>query len=373
MSHTDVHARTEARLRKNGLNYNTPTSNKESVGAVATPPEGRSNDGDDKKFCTGSVEVIGVHQGFAVGTYNNKDGSGGLFITDGSSCFHIDAKRTIHIQTGTTAIDGAGAGGLQLISDWVMQKSGKYRLEVGPNDDENEVKGKKESKSPAYSIQIWGDADIVSTGGELRLGGDSVLINAKEQVKITAGSQILMNSNDGGGKIDILGGEVKTVAKIAAFDLTSTFYVDGAEEVTFNQKYKVDPVSGQATINTPGASQATNSIGSKSTITLGTYKHTSTGNFQITANKFLSTTLLGTLESSTGPMVKLSTSQFEGVFTGSPQVNSRTKDAYSLTVGGTIGTSYILNAMDVNIISLGTITGTSVANTSFIGSLILLN
>lgn len=350
--------------------HNQPTNNANTA-PVSTPTDGRLPL-DKDKFCTGKVEVIGVHQGYAIGTYNNKDGSGGLFITDGSSCFHVDEKRTIHIQTGSTAIDGAGAGGLQLLSEWVIQKAKKYRMEVGPVDQENTVSGKEEKKVPAYSIYVYGDADIVAEG-DLRLAGDNILLNAKEQVKIVGGSQILMNCNDGGGKIDMIANEVKTVAKTARFDLTNSFYVDGAEEVTFNQKYKVDPITQAFSINTPGAAQASNSIGSKSDIVLGSYKVTTPGNYQIQANKFLTTTILGTLELSSGPVVKSTTSQFDGTFVGIPQINSRGKNAYNLSVGGTVGTSYVVEAMDVNILSLGTITGTATANINFIGSLILLN
>jgi hypothetical protein len=357
-------------------NYKQSSSNFNSVKKIADPINGRSNSKDELKFCTGEVQVIGVHLGFLIGTYSNKDGSGGLFISNGSSCFHVDENRNVHIKTGKSADDGANGGNLVLGSDdFIQTVRGGYAIEISGTDDKTTASkdGKKQEKEPAYSIKIYGDANIVTTGGDLKLSGDNVLINAKEQVKITAGSQILATSGDGSGKIDLTGGEVKTTAKFAKFDLTGSFTVNGPEEIAFNQKLAVDPIEGSVKINTPGATTAVNTMGSKSTVMIGPEKISSTGNLQLQGYKVLTQSIGGLDRTSLGPFSEFSLSQYEGTFVGSPRENSRALNAYDLYVGGTIGTSYSLTAMDVNLDSLGTISGRSVSIVDFIGTLILLN
>lgn len=354
--------------------FNQPTSNPELLGKQATPTDGKL-DPINGKFCTGKIQTIGVHQGFVLGTYDNKDGSGGLFITDGSSCFHIDENRNIHIQTGKSAVDGANGGNLVLTSDEVIQLCDAYDLEVGGKDDENEPdpSGKGESTEPAYSIKVYGNANIVATGGDLQLGGDNVLITAKEQVKIDGGQQVLIDANKGGGKITNLCGEHKIVAKNVVNELTASFYINGPEEITFNQKVAFDPVSGKVQINTPGASISSNATGSQSTVILGTNKVTSVGNTQTESYKTIQRSFGGTADTTLGPSSKFVLAQEQIVAVGIPRENSRGFSAYELTVGGSIGTSYSARTMDYNIASAATITGYSIGLTDFIGSVILLN
>jgi hypothetical protein len=354
-------------------NYNQPSN--VTPGAISEPTDGRGTV-ENLKFCTGDIQIIGVHQDFILGTYGNKDGSGGLFITNGSSCFHIDENRNIHIKTGKSAEDGASGGNLLLRSDDFMQTvEGGYALEISGTDDKTTASsdGSKLEKEPAYSITVYGDANIVSTGGDLKLAGDNILLNAKEQVKIQAGNQILATSGDGSGRIDFLGGEVKTTAKFAKFDLTGTFTVDGAEEIALNQKLAVDPISGAVKINTPGAATAVNSMGTKSSVIIGPEKITSLGNLQLEGYKVISQSVGGVGTVTTGPIAEYSLSQYYGTFVGTPREGSLSLNAYDLYTGGSIGTSYKLTGMDVNLDSLGTITGRSVSIVDFIGTLILLN
>ena len=83
--------------------------------------------------------------------------------------------------------------------------------------------------------------------------------------------------------------------------------------------------------------------------------------------------LFGDAKLSLGPFVDYTIGQYEGKFVGIPTANSRSTNAYELLTGGTIGTSYRLASMDTNMFSLGTITGTTVGVTDFIGVVILLN
>ena len=356
-------------------NYKQPTNAADYLGKISEPTDGRGTP-YNLKFCTGDIQVIGVHLGFLIGTYENKDGSGGLFITNGSSCFHVDQNRNIHIKTGKSAEDGAKGGNIQLRSDdFIQTVTGGYALEISGTDDKTTASkdGKKQEKEPAYSVVVYGNVDIVSKGGDLKLAGDNILLNAKEQVKIQAGSQILATAGDGSGKIDLLAGEVKTTAKFAKFDLTGAFTVDGAEEIALNQKLAVDPISGGVKINTPGAATAVNSMGSKSSVIIGPEKITSLGNLQLEGYKVISQSIGGIGNLTLGPIAEYTLSQYYGTFVGTPRENSISLNAYDLYTGGTIGTSYKLTGMDVNLDSLGTITGRAVSIVDFIGTLILLN
>lgn len=356
-------------------NYKQTTNNPSFIGKISDPTDGRGTP-ENLKFCTGDVQIIGVHLDFIIGTYSNKDGSGGLFMTNGSSCFHIDQNRNLHLKTGKSAEDGVNGGNLVFASDDFIQRvRGSYAIEIDGTDDKTTASkdGKKQESEPAYSIMIYGDANIVTKGGDLKLGGDNILINAKEQVKIVAGSQILATSGDGSGRIDFAGGEVTTTAKFSKFELSGSFYVNGPEEITFNQKLSFDPITNNVKINSLGAVSAVNSVGGKNTVMIGNEKISTSGNLQIQGYKVLTQSIGGLDRNSLGPFSEYSLAQYEGSFVGTPRENSRTLNAYDLFVGGTIGTSYKLTGMDVNMDSLGTITGRSVSLVDFIGTLILLN
>lgn len=354
--------------------HNQPTSNPNNLGASAStePQNGRGVTFTDKTFCTGKVEVIGVHLGYMLGTYSNKDGSGGLFITDGSSCFHIDQNKNIHLQTGKTAIDGTNGGNLILGGDMVMVDGGRYLGVFTGADNESTIEGSTEKTEPAYSLKVYGDISIVAHG-DIHMKGDNVTIEAGDQLNLK-GNQVITNAADGGGKINMLSSEFTVTGKSFKCDLTTAFYVNGPEEITFNQKIKADPVSGSVNINSPGATIASNTIGSKNDVVTGNYRHiNTTGNTQIEAYKTLFRDFAGTANTSLGPFVQYSIGQFDGEFVGTPRENSQSISAYQLKVGGSIGTSYKLQAGDVNMDTPGTITGRSISFVDFIGSLILLN
>lgn len=354
--------------------HNQPTSNAANLGAAAgaTPTEDTSVSFTDKSFCTGKIEVIGVHLGYILGTYANKDGSGGLFMTDGTSCFHIDENKNIHLQTGKTVNDGANGGNMVLRADMLMDKFENYVGVFSGVDDESSTEGSSETTKPAYSLVVYGNMDIVAHG-EAKIKADNILVDAEDQLKLKA-NQIILQAADGGGKINLLSSEVTTTSKSVKYDLTTAFYVDGPEEITFNQKIKSDPVSGSVNVNSAGASVATNTIGYMNNVVTGNFKHLNiTGNTQLEAYKLLYRDLGGTCTTSLGPFVQYGLGQFDGEFVGTPRENSRTISAYELKVGGAIGASYKLLAGDVNMDTPGTITGRSVSFVDFIGSLILLN
>lgn len=356
---------------------NQPGSDPSLIGKNAStqPTDGRDNTSDELKFCTGDVDVIGVHLGYAIGTYSNKDGSGGLFITDGSSSFWIDENRSIHIQTGKTALDGGTGGGLIMRSDNVYQKTGSYKLEVQGNDDEADASsdGKGEENNPAYSVHVYGNAAITANG-DLSLAADNILIDAKEQLKLKSGGQTQITAGDGGGKLDVVTNEFKVTSKFAKYDLTGSFYVDGPEEITFNQKIKFDPLADNSiSINTIGSKIATNSIGGKNNVMLGNVMESTLGNVQVSAYKWLNESISGTASINLGPMIDYGLSTYEGTFIGTPRENSRSLSAYEIYTGGTIGTSFNLIANDINLTSLGTLTGTTLSVTDFIAPAILLN
>ena len=358
-------------------NYNQPTSSPSNIGAnaFAVPIDGRRSAEDELlSLASKDIQIIGVHLGYVIGTFSNKDGSGGLFITDGSSTFNIDENRTIHVQTGKTALDGATGGGLQTRSDWFHTKTGEMTIEVEGNDDEStqNTSGIEET-NPAFSLKVYGDISIQAVGGDIAIGGKNIKINAEDQIELNAGSQLLANVADGSGKVDFIAGEFTTKSKFAKFDLSGSFYVDGPSEVTFNQKLSVDPISGSVKIKQPSSSTATNSVGNVSQVIGGSYFMTSPFNSQFDVNKFLVRNNQGSSHISLGPDYHYSLSQMEIEAVGTPRENSRSLNAYSLKIGGSIGTSYKLDAGAIEENSVGTIFSTAVSIISKIGITILLN
>lgn len=357
--------------------YNQPTSTPSSIGAnaQATPIDGRTSVSNDLlKLATKDIQIIGVHLGYIIGTFQNKDGSGGLFITDGSSTFNIDENRTIHIQTGKTAIDGGTGGGIQFRSDWINTKTGQMTLEIEGNDDEStQDSSGVEKTNPAFSLKVYGDVSIQSVGGDVAVGGKNIKFNAEDQIELTAGSQLLVNVADGSGKIDFIAGEVNTKSKFATFDLSGSFYVNGPPEITFNQKVSVDPISGSVKLTPVSATRSTNTVGNINDVIVGSYSVSTLFNYQIDSNKFLSRDVQGSSILSLGPMDRYTLAQVSEEAVGTPRENSRDIFAYKLNVGGSIGTSYVLNAGAVRIDSVGSVDTRAVAQISSIGTVILLN
>lgn len=358
-------------------NYNQPTSSPSAIGANASavPLGGRTSAEDDLlKLASKDIQIIGVHLGYIIGTFENKDGSGGLFITDGSSTFNIDENRTIHIQTGKTAIDGATGGGLQTRSDWINTKTGVMTIEVEGNDDESTQDSfGTEKTNPAFSLKVYGDISVQSVGGDIAIGGKNVKINAEDQIELTAGSQLLVNVSDGSGKIDFVTGEFNTKGKFANFDLSGSFYVNGPSEVTFNQKISVDPISGDVKLKPVSASRSTNSLGNVTDFIVGAYSVSTLFNYQIDNNKFLIRDRQGLSSISLGPSSFYSLAQTTMEAVGAPRENSRDLHAYSLKIGGSIGNSYKLDAGAIEENSVGTVFSTAVSYISKIGIRILLN
>jgi len=352
--------------------HNRATSAKDTA-PISEPTDGRIDIA--KKFCTGKVDIMGQHLGYLIGAYSNKDGSGGLFITDGTSAFHIDSLNNIHIKTGATDADGPGGGKLQLGAERLLAEFSEYALEVGPVDDKSspDKTGTKEEKVSAYSIQVYGNADINCTDGDLKLGGKNILLDAKDVVKITAGTQVQIEAGDGGGRIDMIANELNSNTSSTTFNQTGAFYIEGAEEIIFNQKVKVDPTQEKISVVTPGSSLVANSIGGSTSMFLGNNKVTSVGNTQTEAYKFLTTSIGGDAQVSVGPLSSSTVAQLSMVAVGSPTPTSRDTFAFGIVSGGSVGTSFGVTGMDVNLASAGTITSYATSIVDNIGSVILLN
>lgn len=359
-------------------NYNQPTNFPEYLGANASavPSDGRTTVEEDSiLFCTKDIQIIGVHLGYHFGTYSNKDGSGGLFITDGQSTFNIDENKTIHLQTGKSAIDGATGGGLQLRSDWIHSKTDKMILEVSGNDDESTQDSKgSEQKNPAFSLKVYGDIKVTSVGGDLEIGAKNILISAGDQLRLEAGTQIISEVSKGNGRIDFFAGEVKTRSKFANFDLTGgTFYVTGPSEITFNQTVNMDPITNKVGLCSTASTRATTSNGNITEVVTGQHVSTTLGTNQFEAAFNLYRNLQGRSNISLGPDQTYSLSQIEFEAVGTPRENSRGLNAFALKVGGSIGSSYQLDAGAINESTPGTKTSVSTSFTSLIGITIQLN
>ena len=355
-------------------NYNPPS--RASGSGPSEPTNGRTGENDNPgKLFNNKRECIGVHLGWDVSKYNNKDGSHGLYITDGITAIHCDATRTIHIKTGKDSNGAPDDGGIKLRSEQFWNKTGRYRVEVGTKEDidaDTSADGKTKETNPSYSVQVYGDVDIVSEGGDINLRGKNILLNAEEEIRMEA-TQVITNLDDGGGVFKVQGAKLEFKGANALFDMTGSFYVDGPSEIDFNQTIKTN-LEGAIEVGTPGNANTTRTFGDKQNTSFGGVSTVTLGKVQDLATKRIDFGAEGIGRLSSGSTEDFGIGRAKISYVGAPFPNMPGTSAYEMKIGGTIGTSYNLTAGAAQITApVGTVDSDASVWVSSIAALVLLN
>jgi len=342
----------------------------------AEPTNGRTGEGENpNKLFNNRRECYGVHLGWDISAYNNKDGSHGLYITDGVTAIHCDSTRTIHIKTGKDSNGAPDDGGIKLRSEQFWNETDRYRVVVGTKDDleaKTSADGKSKETNPAYSLQVYGDIDIVAEGGDINLRGKNILLNAEEEIRMEA-TQVIANLDNGGGVFKVQAAKLEYKGANALFNMTGAFYVDGPSEIDFNQTIKGN-LDGSVSVGNSGNTFSTNNFGSQEHTNFGGESHITLGIIQNLSSKRIDFGSEGIGRLSSGSTEDFGFGRAKLSYVGAPFPNMPGTSAYELSVGGTIGTSYDLNASAVQIsATVGTTDIDSSVWTSSTGTLVLLN
>lgn len=353
-------------------NYTPSTGKQAPSPAVPTTTSTSPNPG---KLFNSRREAFGLHLGWDISAYNNKDGSHGLYISDGITSIHCDATRTIHIKTGKDSNGAPDDGGIKLRSEQYWNETDRYRVVVGTKEDleaDTSADGKSKETNPSYSVQVYGDVDIVSEGGDISLRGKNILLNAEEEIRMEA-TQVIANLDDGGGVFKVQGAKLEFKGANALFDMTGSFYVDGPSEIDFNQTIKTN-LDGSVAVGTPGNTLSTQSFGSQEHTCFGDESHVSLGIVQNLSSKRIDFGSEGVGRLSVGSTEDFGFGRAKISYVGAPFPNMPGTSAYEMKIGGTIGTSYNLLAGAAQTTApVGTVDSDAAVWVSSTAALVLLN
>lgn len=293
-----------------------------------TPPENGA--GPDK--CT----VIFKEKGWTMATYENTtDGSDGFILSNGQTAFHFDSNGNMILATGKP-LGGCGGKAI-IIANESQQKYRSYALEVTGNDDQTEEtlnsSGNTEvSKVPAYSICVYGDVAIEAVGGDIGLKGDNITLNAASTLTLKSGENILLQSGEGGGNLNINSGNVNLEAVNFKKKVSGGEYSEGAGEFKVEQNKK-----GAVTeLSTPGSlNQIVN--GNYTLGVTGDYAINTGGSFAISSKKNYFITALGNADEKIDGKKKISVS-------GNSTIPIKQQESFVIEAGSSGKTSFKLDA-----------------------------
>lgn len=283
-------------------------------------------------------------------SYEEKDGATGFAMTNGKCAIHIDSTNNMIFSAGEPGQAGCG-GKLVMNTGDTIQKTTAIAVEVTGKAN-NKTKGSKDGEKgketddveePAYSLKVYGDVLVESVGGDLKLKGDNILLNASNTLNLRSGKDINIQAGENGGKINFSAGEVKIESAFLRKKISGGEYTEGAGEVGTTQ-FK------------PGSNTTIESVGSLRHVIAGNYEigipkgefrvgalytHlNSTLDFAIDATKDLSIRATGkskyeVLGVTTEKQVK--TSNFQMIIGPTPQGASKELPAFKINSGGAIG------------------------------------
>lgn len=257
--------------------------------------------------------------------YAYKDGSEGFAITNGKCALHVDNNNNFIISAGSPGQSGSGGKFVVNAGDYI-QKGTSFAMEItgkANNSTKNQgADGNIEDKEePAYSLKVYGDIWIESVGGEVKIKGDNVQINANNTLNLTSGKDITLQAGGEGGTINLNGGSVNINAGFLKKKITNGEYTEGTAEVRTEQ-YK------------PGSSIITESVGNVKYQVNGDYEIGTTGDFRVgvTKNYNVSVGLDSAFQTKNQSTLVLGQSKLEvqGI---SKTKGTTQKETYNLTVG----------------------------------------
>ena len=236
-----------------------------------TPPQGdqSKNPENNQTFIPEDAKytVIGIHNGWYQFVWEGPNGEpGGYVVTNGQSSMFFDETGNMVMSTGVPGDSGCGGkfivngtDELHSVSRLAVEARGTTET---PKGEKNKTTGKTNpnevERDAAISLYASGDTAIESTGGEVGIKGDNIIINAVKTLTLKAGEAINIESGDGSGKVNIHTGD---------YNINAAFL---NEKITGGKHQDIDGTSVTNQI-LPGAQQATNSMGTINHKILGNY------------------------------------------------------------------------------------------------------
>ena len=237
-------------------------------GGAAEPTSGRKEDElSTKQFCSSKPTVHWVSNGWTCMDWEGADGQpGGYVVTNGQSAMFFDETGNMTFSTGVPGQSGCGGKLVFNSADQIHNANGTITVQAkGPKEstraaDDRGSRGESTKEDHAYSVYAEGKVAIEAQGDSCDLKGDNITINALKTLTLKAGEAVNIEVGDGNGKMSIWCGDYNLDTSFNNKTIGSADYVDGAGEKTYNTTQ-------------PGATEATNSV--------GTINHSITGNYNL--------------------------------------------------------------------------------------------
>ena len=168
----------------------------QDIGAFI-PPELQGFGGSSSEDESGKSKVAAVsnlnHTILANGEVTVTDGSdpdtGDSYysiVTSSGGAFHLDTDGSVILVAGKNPSNDPKTGRIDLIAQGAgVQKYGEF-LAIEVNNDNEALAAENPSiKGAAFSLVVYGNVEIESRGGDVKLGGKNVAITASNSIELT--------------------------------------------------------------------------------------------------------------------------------------------------------------------------------------------
>lgn len=238
MSHTDLHAKTEARAYSSSAKpaKTYPTN----VAKPTTPDETQELKGGPR-FCTafkGALTRSEIYERMY------PDGITGTLRIDGPAgnggFIALQSTGAIQIVTGEKNVEkGAGSGKLCIHSHGQQQKhEQRSDIEYSAGEDKDDQ---------ALNVIAYGDVVEEAVGSERHIKAQKIIITADEELFLIGKSQVFIQAgNAGGGTISMVAGSIEQVtnnSKEVILGQKMTFGVSEETTVQFDPRASINAIS----------------------------------------------------------------------------------------------------------------------------------
>ena len=242
MSHTDIHAKTEAKAYSSSGAKAAKTYPKD-VAKPTTPDETQTTE-NNVKYRTvwkGSLTRSEIYErAYPDGTTNalRIDGP-----ADNGGFMTFKSDGAIVLRTGKKSKEvGASSGSLNIHTHGQQQKhEGKSFIQYNRGSEDTKDK-------EALNVIAYGDVVEDAVGSERHIKAKKIIITAEEELMLIAGTQVFIQAGQGGGTIQMNAGSVETIADNVKEIITGQKLSVGVPEET---KLSYDPRSNQSIVS-PG-------------------------------------------------------------------------------------------------------------------------
>ena len=242
MSHTDLHAKTEAKAYSSSGAKAAKTYPKD-VAKPTTPDETQTTENDIKyrTVWKGSLTRSEIYErSFPDGTTTalRIDGP-----ADNGGFMSFKSDGSLVLRTGKKSKEvGASSGSLNIHTHGQQQKhEGKTYIQYNRGSEDTKDK-------EALNVIAYGDVVEDAVGSERHIKAKKIIITAEEELMLVAGTQVFIQAGQGGGTIQMNAGSVETNADNVKETITGQKLSVGVPEET---KLSYDPRSNQSIVS-PG-------------------------------------------------------------------------------------------------------------------------